>query len=206
MAMDHLDNITRIIHIFEQIKLENKKCGEMYCSTCGGYGYAIEKRIGIDKNIRLTIEDTLSKITLDELNIFGKWKSVLLRIDRSGFFPVYIREAKKINLSDIRAIDRFLLDSRTISNMGGDIEFSILYLPILEKGISLALKNADYSLIETLIIVLQDSTVNHPELLKLAIKISENNIQMQRVLYNCLRNVVPEVRGYVGNGNTVYPY
>jgi hypothetical protein len=200
--MNGCDNIIEIISTFERIKNENKTCGKEYCTTCGGYGPYIVKCI--DRDNRLKIKDTLSKITLGELNEFGRWRNVLAGIDKSGFISVYIREAKKINLADIRAVDWFLFYARTVYNLGNR-KFSLLYHSILEEGISIALENANYSLTETLILVLKDSAVKYPELLKLAIKMSESNIQMQRVLYNCLRDTVSEVRSYVGSGNTIYP-
>jgi hypothetical protein len=200
--MHDCDNIISIIRTFERIKNENKTCGEEFCTTCGGYGPYIVKHI--DKEIRLAIKKTLSELSLKDLNAFGRWRNVLWGIDKQDVISVYIREAKKLNLSDIRALDWFLFCSR-IYRFGND-EFSQLYHSILTKGISMAIENADYSLTETLILVLNKSAIKYPQLLKLAFKMSEINIQMQRVLYNCLREIVPEARNYVGSGKTVYPY
>jgi hypothetical protein len=199
--MNDCANIISIIHAFENIRDENKTCGEEFCTTCGGYGPYIVRHI--DKDTRLSIKKTLSEISLKDLDAFGQWRNVLWGIDERGVISVNIREAKKLNLNDIRAVDWFLFYSR-IYRFGND-EFSKLYHSILDKGISMAIENADYSLTETLILVLAKSAVEYPKLLKLAFKISEINIQMQRVLYNCLREIVPEVRNYVGSGKTVYP-
>jgi hypothetical protein len=200
--MNDCANIISIIHAFENIRNENKTCGEEFCTTCGGYGPYIIRHI--DKDTRLSIKKTLSEISLKDLDAFGKWRNVLWGIDKRGVISVSIREAKKLNLNDIRALDWFLFYSR-IYRFGND-EFSQLYHSILDKGISAAIENADYSLTETLLLVLKKSAVEYPKLLKLAFKMSEINIQMQRVLYNCLREIAPEVRNYVGSGKTVYPY
>jgi len=61
----------------------------------------------------------------------------------------------------------------------------------------------DTSLIETIVLILDKSTVGKPELLNMALDISKSNIQMERVLYNCLRDSVPEVRGFIGDGSTI---
>ena len=200
--MNDCANIISIIHAFENIRNENKTCGEEFCTTCGGYGPYIIRHI--DKDTRLSIKKTLSEISLKDLNAFGKWRNVLWGIDELGVISVNIREAKKLNLNDIRAVDWFLFYSR-IYRFGND-EFSQRYHSILDKGISAAIENADYSLTETLLLVLKKSAVEYPKLLKLAIKMSESNIQMQRVLYNCLREIAPEVRNYVGSGKTIYPH
>jgi hypothetical protein len=147
------------------------------------------------------IKDILRTITLDDLYKFGILVCVLWRIDSSAvssaYMRGYIRKAKEIDLTDTKVVDRFLYDSRNGCKFSHNREFSIQYCSILEKGISLALETADFSLTETLILVLRNSVKNHPELLKLAIKLAENNTQMQQVLYNCVRETIPEVRGYV---------
>ncbi len=189
------ENIKKIISTFKGDGINGKKCGEMYCTTCGGYMSGLGNRI--DKELLLLIKDTLSKISMSDLDEFGEWKSVLLRVDELGVISVYIREADKLDSDDIRKLDKFLFSAREVYALNNR-EFELIYQPFIEKAINLALDKMDNSLVETLVLILKRSLVKHTKLLNLAIKMSETDTQMRRVLYNCLRDIVPEVRGYHG--------
>jgi len=134
--------------------------------------------------------------------MFGVWIMILEKINPYGILAIHDRAAKSIDLSDIRAVDRFLFARRR------DYESSSYekdYLNILDHAISMAVETSDASLVETLIIVLGEQALQSPELVAIAIKLSKEDEEMQRVLYNGLRETVPEVRGYVGPGITVDP-
>jgi len=193
--METKESIQQIVSLFEKLKGQDPRCGSLLCSTCGGYGTAVrEKLTGNDlKNI----DDVLSQVSPSEMKLFGVWIEILEKINPSRIASVYVREAKAVDLSDIRKMDSFLFGRRY------DYEFSPFekdYLETLKKAIPLAIEAVDASLIETLVIVLREQASEYPELVNTAIKLSENDEDMQRVLYNCLRESVPAVRGYVGSG------
>jgi len=193
--MEIKESIQQIVSLFEQLKEQESRCGSILCSTCGGYGTAVREKLTV--NDLKNIDDVLSQISPSDLNMFGVWVEILKKINPYGIAAVYAREAKDVDLSDIRKIDNFLFGRRY------DYESSPFekdYLEALKKAIPLAIETSDASLIETLVIVLGEQASEYPELVSIAISLSEDDEEMQRVLYNCLRESVPAVRGYVGNG------
>ena len=198
------EKIEYIVEVFEMLK--NPKCNEMFCSTCGGHVGKIAREINqfFPSNTKI-ISEVLSVATLDEFDKFGIWTDALESINLNGVISVYIRESRKINLSNIGDVDRFLLKARKINKFNNS-EFSPLYKKILERGISLALITLNESLVETIVIVLEGRVKDYPELVDLAIETGKNNKQMKRVLYNFLREDMPEVRGYVGRSLTQKNY
>jgi len=192
--MEIKEPIQQIVSLFEKLKEQDPRCGRILCSTCGGYGTAVREKLTV--NDLKKIDDLLSHISPVELNMFGVWVEILEKINASRITSVHAREAKAVDLSDIRKIDNFLFGRRY------DYESSPYekdYPEILKKAIPLAIETLDASLIETLVIVLREQASESPELVSVAIKLSEDFEDMQRILYNGLRESVPTVHGYVGN-------
>ena len=193
--MDTKESIQQIVSLFEKLKEQDPRCGSILCSTCGGYGTAVREKLTL-KDLK-NIDDVLSQTSPVELKMFGVWVEILEKIHPYGVRAVHAREAKSIDLTDIRGVDNFLFGRRY------DYESSSFekdYLDTLKKAIPLAIETLDASLIETLLIVLSEQASEYPGLVSAAIKLSEDDEEMQRVLYNCLRESIPAVRGYVGNG------
>jgi len=193
--MEIKESIQQIVSLFEQLKEQDPRCGSILCSTCGGNGTAVREQLAV--NDLKNIDDVLSRISSSELNMFGVWAEILEKINPYGIASVHAREAKAVDLSDIRTVDNFLFRRRY------DYESSLYekdYLNILKQAIPMAIETSDASLIETLVIVLGEQASEYQELVSIAISLSEDDKEMQRVLYNCLRESVPAVRGYVVNG------
>lgn len=200
--MQLLEKIEYIVEVFEMLK--NPKCDKMFCTTCGGHIGRIEKDISnLFPHNRKIIAEILEVATFSELDKCGIWIDALEAINLDGVISVYVREAKKLDLSDIDAVDRFLLKARKINKLG-DTEFSPLYGKILKYAISKAVIDSNESLAETVILSLEDKVKDYPELLQYVLSISRHNNQMKRVLYNFLREYVPEVRSYIGDGSSVF--
>lgn len=168
-----------------------ESCKKVYCSTCGGKARAFE--IELSPALRQEIESSLAKTSMADLASFGEWLDVLLKVSPGAVRSVYLREAKAISPENIRAVDRFLLDARRFKDSGSEI--GTVYRSLVEEGITLATSTEDSSLIETLVLVLGKDVLVRKELVSLALsKKAEPNIA--RVLYNSLREYLPEVRDY----------
>lgn len=193
--MEIKESIQQIVSLFEQLKEQDPRCGSILCSTCGGYGTSVREKLTV--NDLKIIDDVLSHISQVELNMFGVWAEILEKINPYDVASVHAQEAKTVHLSDIRKVDNFLFGRRYNYESS---PFEKDYLETLKRAIPLAIEALDASLIETLVIVLREQASEYPELVSAAIKLSEDSEDMQRVLYNCLRESIPAVRGYVGNG------
>jgi len=193
--MDNAADIRDIIVLFEKLKAKDPRCGRILCSTCGGYGTAIRENLSIKEY--QNIHQVLSRVSPDEFRTFGVWRIILEKISPSGVDAVHAREAQSLNMSDIRAVDRFLFDRR-IDYKSSPYERD--YQTALDQAVPIAIKTSDASLVETLVIIFGEETSKYPQLVDIAITLSENNEEMQRVLYNKLRETVPAVREYVGYG------
>ncbi len=198
--MSNKKTIKELILLFERLKEDDPKCDRMLCSTCGGYGVLIKNQLSHD--VLHTINSLLENISPSEFKEFGVWATLLNIINHYGVHSVYKREAQSLDLSDIRAVDSFLFEKRS-SYLSSSYEKD--YLLVLEYAVSIAVKTIDVSLVETLVIIIKEKLDQYPDLLSIAITISKNNDEIQRVLYNYLRESVPAVRGYVGAGITVHP-
>lgn len=75
-----------------------------------------------------------------------------------------------------------------------------VYAPLLRFGAEHAVASRDRSLAETVILGLGEKAAEFDELVSIALKFAKTNRQMQRVLYNCLREVRDDVRGFEGDG------
>jgi len=184
--------------------LSKNSCGNMFCTTCGGYF-----RIVVD-NVRLssikTIKDLLKTITLHEVDkYFGEWQYVLSHFDPDGFSDIFIREAKQVDLSDTAAVDQFLIKTRR-EYKDSNTEFSDLYKKILKYAISKSVSESNESLTETVIVVLREKAKEYHGLLEYALSVSRHNNQMKRVLYNFFREEIKEVRDYTGDGSTSFAW
>ncbi len=197
--MVSLSDINELERLF---KVSNKHaCNKMFCTTCGGSFSNIVDNV--DPNSIKTIKDVLKTINLSELDKYlAKWIPVLDHFDSDGYINIFIREANQLDLSDINAVDRFLIRTKGI-NKKYNTEFSTLYRKILEYAISKSVSESHESLAETVILVLgKKKAKEYHGLLEYALSVSRHNNKMKRVLYNFFREEIEEVRDFKGDGNT----
>lgn len=138
------------------------------------------------------IKQGMSKMTLDGLIQMKDWGEYLRREYLLEVQNIVEREAEEIEFTDIDQLDRFLLHGRRFARD------TSTYQKILKASVDLALESSNDSLVETVVLVLGEKTAEHYKLLEVALEKSKSNKNIERVLYNKLREGVPEVRGYVG--------
>lgn len=146
--------------------------------------------------LKSDIDIALSEMSVSDFMDIGEWGGFFREINPAGVISIFEREEKCINLSNIRQLDRYLLDARKF------MKHRSTYKELLEQGINIAIETSDESLIETVSIILGENILNYKQLLSLALKKSKSNKDIHRVLYNSLREKIPEVRDYVGDGTT----
>ena len=207
---------TELLEKLASLAAENPKCGEMYCTTCGGYARLIFGNL--TKDLSLLIDDVLASATLQDFCSLGGWRDKILVAKPEGVLDLCIREAKNLNLNSIEEIDFFIYHSSIVKT---SIErpsirltkpalikrATLIFLPlrkyILGHAISHAFKSKNISLIESIVLTERTTVINSPSLLELAIDMSKDNTQLARALYNQLREEISETRFYVGDGTTV---
>lgn len=183
-----------LIEKLSKFRANDSGCDSVYCGGCGGLAFAARRNMTAE--IRGEIYDAVSEMSVSDFKFVGDWGEFFQEINPTGVISIFEREEKRLNPSDIRELDRYLFDARKL--MGHRAS----YKELLEQGIHVAIETSDDSLIETVSIILGENILKYEELLSLALEKSKWNEDMHRVLYNYLREKVPEVRGYVGHGNT----
>jgi len=171
----------------------HESCSEVYCSTCGGKSAELKRRISPD--LRAELRGLLAKLSVHDLACLGDWTQVISEILPNDIEATYLAEAKSINAADLARIDQFLLSAKRFR--GEQSEIGLLYRNLLSEGLKLAESSANSSLVETLILVLGKDALDQKTLISMALS-KRNEPNMERVLYNTLREYLPEVRAYSG--------
>jgi hypothetical protein len=153
---------------------------------------------------RYTYPEEKISLTLIKKEYAG-WLGVHSYDPVNNSISVSIRRAQGLDLSDIDAVDEFLLYERNIYELNHS-EFSLLYAKILKFAIQKSVSDSNESLAETVILILKEKTKDYPELLEYALSASRDNHQLKRVLYNTLREYIHEVRNYKGDGSSFWYY
>lgn len=178
--------------LISQLSQFKSRCGctEVYCSTCGGRAAALN--LNMSSDLEHEIKQHMEKMTLNDLIEMKDWGQYLKREYTQEVHEIVARESEGVDTTDIAQLDRFLLHGRRFARC------SPAYQKILKAGVDLALESSNDSLVETVVLVLGEKTAEHHKLLEVALDKSKSNKNIERVLYNKLREDVPEVRGYVG--------
>lgn len=192
--MKHRELIERL----SKFRANDSGCDGVYCGGCGGLVFAVRR--DMTAKLRSEIDAALSEMSVSDFKDIGQWGEFFQEINPVGVISIFEREAKRLNPSDIRQLDRYLFNARKLMTN------KPTYKKLLDQGINVAIETSDGSLIETVSIILGVNILNHKELLSLALKQSKWDEDMHRVLYNFLREKVPEVRGYVGHGGSLLPW
>jgi hypothetical protein len=173
-------------------------CHEIFCGTCGGVYREIDSSMTHDK--RVLLASILQRATIDQLEFFGSYRVVIRRLDPYRYRMPYIRAILDVDRSDPREIDR------AIYKAGRGLSLNVpAYSELIDHAVHIAISKRDISLTETLILRLGFESLEFPELIDFAKQVSIDDFQMQRVLYNCFREKLPEVRSFVGDGTTQVP-
>ena len=182
----------KLLSTLNSFKATDKSCSKIYCSTCGGAVSTIQK-----SNITAEINEMLLDLTVpDFLNLNG-WREFLLRNYLARCHLIFEREFKQIDISDIKQLDYYLFHARSV------MKNTTFYENLLNKSIHLAIETSNESLIETVLIILGEQALNYDSLLQLSLEKSKTSKNIHRVLYNNLREELPQVRDYVGDGTSI---
>lgn len=176
----------------------HSSCEKVYCTTCGGIAYAVTSNM--TAKLRNEINYSLTEMSVSDFISMGDWGEFLEKTNPIGVRFIFEREENSIDTSNIHQLDRYLLQAR------GLMRNSLSYKKLLERAVNMAVETSNESLIETVAIILGGEILNYDKLFHLALKKSKLNKNIRRVLYNTLREVVPDVRGYVGDGTTSYAW
>ncbi len=180
-----------LLNKLKSFSADNPGCYRVFCTTCGGRWDAVRR----NKSSELIAEVglVLSKLTFNEFMALGEWGEMLGKINEEAVVSLYIRAAQRVDVTNVRELDLFLLNARWIAKSSP--ELNLQYQTLLQSGIETAIRTGDNSLVETLIIVLGVDILNYKELLSVALAKREDS-HIGRALYNKLREVLPEVRSF----------
>ena len=199
---DDIESIRAEFELLSKIGKSENPCRKLYCTTCGGMAGILSKNL--DRKTKSLIEAVLATATRGDIDKFGFWREFITRNYGAKCREIIEKQQaevrRRLDLDSIPDIDCYLFDARHLYNCQDSD-----YCSLVDRGIELALGKEDESLIETLILVLGEAANNYPSLIDLAIHKSKTNENIKRVLYNKLRHLRDDVRGYVGNGFSVDP-
>lgn len=108
---------------------------------------------------------------------------------RARYNSLSILDIENLDWSNLDAVDKFIFNNR--HNSGND-KSSVLFRETLERAIKEAVLNSHESLAETLILTLKKRAMDYPELIGYAQHVAIHNKQMERVIYNTLRECINE--------------
>lgn len=187
----------QLLATFRKFEASHRPCKKVFCTTCGGLAHALENNMTdeLDNKIR----STLSETSLENFISLGEWSEFLYRYYNNEVCLIIEREGKNIDISNINSLDNYLLKARHFG------EQSLVYKKLLKLGIEVAIESENESLLETLAIVLGKKILKQKKLLNLAIQKYKTDRNIHRVLYNNLRQEIPELRGFTGDGTSI-PY
>lgn len=170
---------------------KESSCKSVYCSTCGGLSYVLRRKLTVD--LRDKIRTALSGMSVGSFACLDSdWRYFFRGLEPNIVRGIFERELESVDTSNVRELDHYLFYARRI------MKGSEKYEKLLKKGVQVAVDTSNDSLIETLVIILGEDTLNYDQLLRLALKKSKSNKNIHRALYNSVREKVPEVRGFVG--------
>lgn len=199
------EEIKAVVAILERITSDDggtNGCKELFCTTCGGMARYLNDVL--DTNTRSKIKAILDVAEIGDYYKFGFWKEYIRQSfpnEVSRIIGAWQNKLRKnLDLNDPRSIDYYLIKMRG-KFKDRDADQNV----ILDRSIELSLEKGDASLVESLILVLEEEAINYPELVDLAILKSKEYKPLKRTLYNKLRNVREDVRDYKGEGLTVHP-
>lgn len=161
---------------------ENGWCVDLYCTTCGAMNFRSALR-EVGGEFGGPLADALSDVDLDELTSMPNWEDAIQIAVRdlplSGQATALLESWLERAHQNLRFFDVVLYRL-------------VRYLPMdhpvreewIAKGVSIAEEMNDFSLIESLILMLRKNALQYSKLMSLAIVFAKESKQMRRVLRN----------------------
>lgn len=159
-----------------------KWCTTPYCTTC----FASEYRNSLKELVKTLggeLANVFKKINPQELTSIPNWQDALLSaiID----LPISLQEEDILEAWLSKTTDNiFFADFviyRIVRNLPKDSKIRNRWI---EKCTTMALSTKNFSLIESLILVLRQDVLNYPDLIAIVKEYAINSAQMRRVLRN----------------------
>jgi len=168
---------------------EQKWCITPYCTTCGGREYrnALKDLAG---PLGGGLANALAEINPQDLTLIPNWQDALLVaiID----LPISLQTEGVLKAWLPKTMDNIFFADFAVFRI-------VRYLPKdnetrnrwIEHCMNMALSTKNFSLIESLILVLRQDALNYPALIVEAKEYAKTSSQMRRVLYNACNLNVP---------------
>ena len=164
----------------------------------------------------------LESTTLTELDLLDEWENSVQCKFPDQVLNIFIRESKTMDQRNPESLAKFIFMARDLITWPGIMKprsgpFSVItkvasekwkdiYESVLDQAFAIANKTRDVSLIETLVITHKGQILEDRPFLDMAIAVSKTHPELQRVLYNFLREEVEDVRDFTGSGGSIRPY
>jgi hypothetical protein len=161
---------------------DQKWCTKVYCTTCGAHDYrkALQKLGG---ELGGGLANVLAELNPSELTKEHGWQDALLLTIHDLPLSLQLRSVLKSWLPKIHEdvdFSDFVL-FKIIRNMPGENDVKKEWIA---RCIMLVQGTKDFSLTESLLLVLKKESLKYPVLMKIAIDHAESSRQMRRVLQN----------------------
>jgi|SaaInlV_120m_DNA_4_1040238.scaffolds.fasta_scaffold07607_4 hypothetical protein len=189
MSTSTIQDIEKIVSFFDDCLENNNCCRSLYCSTCGGVYHAIKSKM--TDEIMSLLHTILGEISYEQLFYFGNYMSLIEALERKAYQQINRKRIYDIDQDDLSKVDHYLIEARHYYSLDDE-----LFKELLEHAIEMAISNRSKSLCETLIIIFKNEIVKYSRIVDLALEFAKSDKQMQRVLFNCVRESIPEVRKY----------
>lgn len=176
-----------------------KGCSKLMCTTCGGFLDDLKNNPHPELDHKLN-EYVANSTFNDFVKLDKQWQELIIVLKPRKINRLFFDKVKNIDFLGIRELDFILIKGR--------IHFSNYepYKKCLRLGIAKAIEYQDESLIETIIIILGKDTWKYQAFLSIALELLHKNDLIHKALYNSVRNSIPEVRSYMGNGCSIVPW
>jgi len=161
---------------------ELKWCMKPYCTTCGAHDYrnSLKELAG---SLGGGLVDALADINPQDIASIPNWQDALLVAIIDLPFPLQVEGVLKVWLP--KTTDNiFFADCaiyKIVRHLPKDNETRRRWI---EHCMTMALNTKNFSLIESLILVLRQDALNHSELIAIAKEFAKTSAQMKRVLLN----------------------
>ena len=181
--------------------------------------------IGIRKSNLINQNDLASFLelaTLAELGLLDEWENSVQAKFPDQVLDIFIRESKTMDQHNPESLAKFIFMARDLITWPGVVKprsgpFSVItkvaskkwkdiYESVLDQAFAIAKETRDVSLIETLVITHKGQVLEDRPFLDMAIAVSKTHPELQRVLYNFLREEVADVRDFIGSGGSIRPW
>ena len=169
---------------------EQKMCMKPYCTTCGTHEYRNLLK-DLAGPLGGGLANALADIKPQDLISIPNWQDALLVaiIDLPISMQVEgVLKAWLPNTTDNIFFADFVV-YEIVRNLSIDNETKNRWI---KHCMTMALNTKDFSLVESLILVLRQDALNHSELIAIAKEYANTSAQMRRVLLNACNLYVPE--------------